>query len=481
MWLGREESALLMLKRANSLDPRDPETHGLLARLHVGRGNLAAAEGEYRTLLALDSANSDAYYQLALISLRRNEPKKAAGLYRALIRNSRDFDPRAYLSLGELQTDLGEFAEAEAVYRRLLDFDSTEALGHFGLAKVREAMKDTAGAEASYRAALEIEPGLGKAREQLGELYLGMGNTEAALDLYRRGVSADSTDAASWIAIGNVHRERGDTAEAVSAFEEAARRFPEDWQAPLNLGRMLLDGGKNAEAFARFKTVVARSPGNFWGLVLGGIALVHEDSLSAAVPWLEGALEQQAGDPLANYYLGTTFTQLDRSVEAVPLLLRALGARPGWEGAQSALAGAYESLGDHARADSLFEAVLARNPENSLVLNNYAYSLSERGVRLEEALAMSKRAVEKDPENGAYLDTMGWILYKMGDYGKAAPLIERANALRPGSADVVEHLGDVYDRLGRREEAERCWRRALELDPGNPGLLKKLGPAEGLR
>jgi len=108
-------------------------------------------------------------------------------------------------------------------------------------------------------------------------------------------------------------------------------------------------------------------------------------------------------------------------------------------------------------------------------LNNYGYSLSVRGVRLEEAMAMSKKALEKDPENGAYLDTMGWIYFKMGDYEKAREYIEKACQFQKNSAEIYEHLGDIYEKLMMKEEAIQMWEKALELDRGNLQLLKKLG------
>jgi Flp pilus assembly protein TadD len=161
--------------------------------------------------------------------------------------------------------------------------------------------------------------------------------------------------------------------------------------------------------------------------------------------------------------------------EAIPFLNRALQGRPDWVGAMSSLAGAYESLKSFALADTLYTQALRLEPGNATVLNNYGYSLTERGIRLDEALEMSRKAIETEPENGAFLDTMGWIFFRLGEYEKALPLIEKAYGMRSDSPEVIEHLGDVYDKLGRKEDAARMWEKALEYRKGNPGLLKKLG------
>jgi Tfp pilus assembly protein PilF len=141
----------------------------------------------------------------------------------------------------------------------------------------------------------------------------------------------------------------------------------------------------------------------------------------------------------------------------------------------SSLANAYDSLQEYERSDSLYRASLKLDPENSTILNNYAYSLSQREMRLEEALEMAERALESEPENGAFLDTVGWIYYKKQEYGKALDYIQKSISVRTGSAEVFEHLGDVYSRLGRTDEARKAWESALELDEDNLSILKKLG------
>jgi tetratricopeptide (TPR) repeat protein len=113
------------------------------------------------------------------------------------------------------------------------------------------------------------------------------------------------------------------------------------------------------------------------------------------------------------------------------------------------------------------------------MLNNYSYSLSERGLQLERALGMATKAVEDEPENPSYLDTIGWIHYMLGDYHKAQEYIEKAIASGEASSVVTEHLGDVYEKLGRHDDAITEWQKAFEKDPSRASLRQKLGiPAE---
>lgn len=112
-----------------------------------------------------------------------------------------------------------------------------------------------------------------------------------------------------------------------------------------------------------------------------------------------------------------------------------------------------------------FQNSLRLDPNNHNALNNYAYYLSLRNENLEEALEMSKRAVRIEPKNSSYLDTLGWIYYKKGDFEIALEYIQQAAEAGDASAEIYEHLGDVYKALGDETKAREWWEKAFELDP----------------
>jgi tetratricopeptide (TPR) repeat protein len=107
-------------------------------------------------------------------------------------------------------------------------------------------------------------------------------------------------------------------------------------------------------------------------------------------------------------------------------------------------------------------------------MNNYAYSLAERNEKLEYALELALKAIAIKPANGAYLDTVGWIYYKLNQFELALSYIQQSLADRENSAVVLEHLGDVYLKLNQLPAAIKCWRQALELNPNQENLKRKL-------
>ncbi len=111
---------------------------------------------------------------------------------------------------------------------------------------------------------------------------------------------------------------------------------------------------------------------------------------------------------------------------------------------------------------------------NVYLLNNYAYSLSKVNKDLTKALQMSEKTLEADPNNSAYLDTYGWIQYQIGDYELAKEYVARAIEIGGISAEVYEHMGDIYMKLGNSEEAKKYYIKALDLDAESINLEEKL-------
>ena len=127
-------------------------------------------------------------------------------------------------------------------------------------------------------------------------------------------------------------------------------------------------------------------------------------------------------------------------------------------------------LWDAAEAD--FKAALDLEPDQPLVLNYLGYSWVELGRHLEEAKAMIERAVEQRPDDGFITDSLGWVLYRMGDHEGAVEWLEKAVELEPTDPILNDHLGDALWMVGRRMEARFQWKRARSFDPTEKDLAR---------
>ena len=124
---------------------------------------------------------------------------------------------------------------------------------------------------------------------------------------------------------------------------------------------------------------------------------------------------------------------------------------------------AFGYLKRHEEAAECYEEVLKRTPDNPVTLNNYAYMLAEANERLDEAEAMSNRALASEPNNPVYLDTLGWIYYRQGRYQQAVQILEKAVEDAPQEPELRYHLGMAYWRRGRLPEARVELRKAANL------------------
>jgi len=131
-------------------------------------------------------------------------------------------------------------------------------------------------------------------------------------------------------------------------------------------------------------------------------------------------------------------------------------------------------------AAAVFLEGLKQWPKAHRIMNYLAYMWAEQNTRLDDAMHHVERALEFEPDNGAYVDTRGWIRYRQGDYEGALTDIRRAHELLGDDPEILDHLGDVHAALGNSDKALTYWMRSYRLDPDNDALLLKLGAAAAM-
>ena len=199
------------------------------------------------------------------------------------------------------------------------------------------------------------------------------------------------------------------------------------------------------------------------------------DELDNLIKVADESFDYFPNNAFTHYFKGTALYQKKDYKESISSLQNAIDLEPERElKAQifSMLGDAHNSLKEYKKADENFENSL-KIKEEATTLNNYAYYLSLRNERLNDALKMSKRSLELRPKTPTFLDTYGWILYKQGKYEKAKEYIEKAIE-GEGDPDVLEHLGDIYFKLNDVAKANEYWQRAQKIGGGSELLEKKI-------
>jgi len=151
------------------------------------------------------------------------------------------------------------------------------------------------------------------------------------------------------------------------------------------------------------------------------------------------------------------------------------------EGFNFMLGSIYERQKEFDKAETVFKKILESNPDHAATLNYLGYMLADQGLRLEESLQMIKKAVDLEPSNGAYLDSLGWVYFKLNRNDEAEAYLKKASDRVRKDPTVHDHLGDLYYRKGQYEQARVAWELSLAFGQDEEELRKIQKKVEELK
>jgi len=185
-------------------------------------------------------------------------------------------------------------------------------------------------------------------------------------------------------------------------------------------------------------------------------------------------LEKFPGNPDHRFWLGQALSAKKEYDSARTVFGQLVSEEPENVNFLFSYAAALERSGNLDTCVVVFKKVLSLEPEHAPALNYLGYTWADRDENLPEAKKMIERALAKEPENGAYLDSYGWVLFRLRKFKEAEKYIRKALEKNSKDAIIVEHLGDIYWAMGKKEEARFQYRKALDMDPKNTALKEKL-------
>lgn len=244
---------------------------------------------------------------------------------------------------------------------------------------------------------------------------------------------------------------------------------PDHVDATLLSADLLERMGRYGLATETYRKVPADDPA-FHAAEMGRAeALRRQGKTDTAIEVLQGLSKSHSELPIVHLTLGDFYRGEARYAEAVKAYDKALSLYADPNDARwfafYTRGIAHERLGEWDAAEKDFRTALDMNPGQPQVLNYLGYSLVEMGIKLDEALSMIEQAVAVSPDSGHIVDSLGWVLYRLGRYDEAVAHMERAAELMPVDPVVTDHLGDVYWAVGRNLEARFQWQRALSFEP----------------
>ncbi len=469
------EGVIAVLDRIVVLPDLDDRGRLIAAQNYRRNGHPAKAEALLRDVLRRQPHLGEAWIQLGGVVGSRGDTLGAARAYRRGV--TRVSGEQA----GKVWRQIVSIYLRPNAFQALLAESPFDAPFAEGLADVFRSFgrgsKDVRQGSALYNQALALLdhlaglfPGRADLHAKVGELHLNLNQGKNAREAFKR---ASSIDGSPEYSLGYAHalildREFQPAIGVLESILAATEDSTETRsQIVFTLGNAYSAIGQNDKARGVFQAALDREPDHT------GFAFERAQTLMRDQDW-DGATR--------------AFETLLPKVESnASLLMRTLYG----------LARANERADRFQTAVRLFERLIAINPDHDEALNYLGYMFAERGIRLGEAQQFIQRALEKDPENGAYLDSMGWVYYQMGVLERAREYLQKAihveedalqnladtdprhlDSMHENLAVIHEHAGDVEAALEQKDRARAHWSRARSYDPDNEALVKKLGELE---
>jgi tetratricopeptide (TPR) repeat protein len=505
---GELERALEAYRKVLNVDPGQSELASRVAGLLIQQDDFPQAIDVLKDAIKTNPNNAEPYQQLAFIYTRYLKKSDQAIDYanRAISLNPGDVE--GYQRLVEIELAAGQQRKALEVLDRALKVRSSDPNFWLRLGKLHVAILFKSDSQPKPDELKKTNDIFKKAAENAGDdpgilkdvadYYAASQQLKEAIPLYLRvlELQPDDANAREKLATGFVLTNQRD--KAVEMLEQIIKEHPEKYQ-PYDLLAQVLDEEarslQRAKQFDEAKMKFAKVAANYEQSLLinpnhaGTYVRLAELLLGPlkdsdrAVKLLTEARRRFPGAAEIVYYLAIAQREAKQSQQAVATFEEALHEAQIEEDDDFVNAKFYfnygaaaEQAGLYDKADDLLRKSIALDPDTSAEACNYlGYMWADHNMNLDEAELMIRRALQGEPGNASYLDSLGWVEYRKGKFDRAlSDLLRAAKALEREDPVVFEHIGDTYLKLHRSRDALEAWQKALALDPKNKNLADKI-------
>ncbi|HVM59651.1 MAG TPA: tetratricopeptide repeat protein [Verrucomicrobiae bacterium] len=466
------------------------------AQYEIEKGDLEAGKKLLHEIGQTTPDYLPAWQWLAEIALREKKYDESA----ELIRKALARDPLNYEALsqsGRLSLAKGDRDEAVNQFKKLAEVYPQSAEAQYELATGYLARNEIGQAVISLNQALSLSPTLAKATVLLAGLQMKSGNVDAAIAALRTLVEKQPHLVPAQLLLADAYRVQGNFESAIKVYDALEKLVPRAADVPFLMGMTLLQQKKTTEARAAFSRALELSPDDFAAveqlvdmdlvdkqykaalqriqplldrnpkaaegrLIQAKIYLAQSDAKQAESALLK-AIELRPDSRAAHLMLARLYVDNHQEQKALDDLRAFLEKNPKEDGAWMLMAMTQERQKDYHGARDTYEKLLAMDPRYVPAMNNLAWLYAERLGQLNKGYEIASKAHELQPLNPLAADTLGWILYRMKQYPRAARLLQESAAKLGGQPDVQLHLGLAYYMLGREEPARAALQRALDL------------------
>lgn len=466
----RFDEGILYLEAALESEPENVRLHQMIALGYVGKRKLDKAIIHYEK--AIEYASNDVTLYLAVSTLfeaNRNLPAAILSLEQMPdeIKTSEIF-----LRLANLTGRMNNHLSAVDYYRKAYLLDTADLNTTIGIATGFDMLGITDSAIYYYEK-VNTDTFISNVAQRLVDLYTELDRYDQVIEIANEILILEPGNTHVRRSLGFAYYKVEMFIKALNEFSIVLRYDPADTYSAFYLARIYMEQGDYERSREEIESALTINPDfiELW-VYLGFVAIEQEDYDLAEYAFTEAAYH--GGDLAQIYYLlGAIMETREKVIDAYYYYNKAVNKSPSNIAALQSLASITSSIGRETETFDTFQKILEIDTLNAVALNYIGYTYAERNDSLEYALQLINRALEVDAGNGYYLDSRGWVFYKMGRFEEALRELERACEIVE-DAVILEHLGDVYVELNRPNAALDAYERAFEIEPDNEGLQRKI-------
>lgn len=508
---GESEKALEAFERVLSIDPGEIDLATRVAFLLTQQGDYPRAIDILKDAVKAQPKEPGPYLQLAYIYAKYLKKIEPAIRYAEQAVKLAPNEIEGYQRLAEVQLTAHNRKGALQTLDRAARVETNvpsfwTQLGKLYLALSTQPDKNPTPEElqkvnAVFRKALAFAPGDASVLTDAADYFATSQQVQEAIPLYLRVLELQPNDSNAREKLATGFMLTNQRGKAIGMLQEIIQQHPEKYQPYELLGRVLEEDAKAltqakkpqeakaeyAKAAANFEQsllINAAQPDNY--LHLAELLLTRLRDNERAVRVLQEARRHYPAAPQITYLLAVALREANRTQAAVTTFEEAL--HEGEAGDQEIVNGRFffeygaaaERAGLYDKAAELFKRAIELDPADAAQAYNYlGFMWADQNTHLDEAEENIKRALAAEPENGAYLDSLGWLHYRQGKYDQAlAELLSAVKALKEDDSTVFEHIGDTYSALKQTSKALEYWQKSLALDRENKRLAGKIADAK---
>jgi tetratricopeptide (TPR) repeat protein len=472
--LGLLDSARLYSEKSVSLNPRNKYYAGFLAALSHQQHDYGRATELYRQLAASEPGSTEPLTNLALEYLAAEQPEKALAVFQQILAlDPKNEDTLVQMLLMEIK--LTHYQDAINTMTELIEQSDEKEKLRLTLGELYLQTKQYTLASKTFKELLKESPGTIPAWLALFEVSVHSANPSAFLDDLNLFFNTNQVSLQQKIELAKLFlmrstREYNFVDPAFVMIGEINKRHPGNGQIYALRGMAQLQKQDVAAAVIDFRKALLLDSGNvdIWEELIAAL-LIQKEFRQAG----ETLLKAKKRFPVMTFRLqveeGELLFQTGKIKQAALLLEKVLAPKSAQKEkrlylqASSTLAFCYDRLALRDKSILLYKRILDFDPDNILMMNNLAYVLAAEGKELPRAKELALKVVEAEPANAGYLDTLGWVLFRMEEYEYARSILEKAAGLDPLEAEIAEHLGQVYEKLGNLEKAFEMKKKVKKL------------------